>query len=306
MDYKKELIKRVIFIMENSMYLIEPQNTLNLLNLYLELEKNNKELLQDLEVLLLSDDDISNNNLYQEVKKRKNNKEYLLKLKENKDNIIDPFTLLSLVRKYVIRENIGNKEILKKIDTLDEYFRIIRYKNNKYTYISGANLEPNDIKNHIEIKSGVIRNGIKKEDKINYSKIYHYDFINYISNIDNHHKDNLSILTEEEKQKIYLLFHDEIPWNAKEVCTKSNLFFSENYCNQEFYLNEDEIFYYHDNYYMMCPNCYNIVIVDSNKLSNSIKQRIRKRNNQDSYYLRNVLYKREYLINEKKKILMKK
>lgn len=306
MDYKNELIKRVIFIIENSMYLIEPQNKLNLLDLYLNLENNNKDLLEELEVLLLSDDDISNSPLYQEVNKRKNNKEYLLKLKENKDNMMDPFTLLSLVRKYVVRENIGNKEILNKLDTLDEYFRIIRYQNNKYPYISGAVLEPNDIKNHIEIRSGVIRNGLKKEDKINYSKIYHYDFINYISNINNHYKDNLSILTEEEKQDIYLKFHDEIPWNTKDICQKSNLFFSSDYCNKEFYLNEDEIFYYRDNYYMMCPNCYNITIIDSNKLSDSSKQRIKERTKEDRNYFRNIFYKREYLINEKKKILMKK
>ena len=80
MDYKEELIKRVKFLLENDIYLIEPQDKRNLLFLYKKLEQNDNEVLQNLEYLLLGDDDITNNPIYQDVLLRKNDKEYLLKL----------------------------------------------------------------------------------------------------------------------------------------------------------------------------------------------------------------------------------
>ena len=295
MDYKKELIKRIKFIIENAKYLIKPIND-NLLKTYFYLEENNNELLQDLEYLLLSDEKLENNEIYKNINILKN---------DNKEMIIDDFKLLSIIRKFIVREKINYKEKIKKLSVIDEYFRIIRYQNNEFTYISGAELMPIDIRNHIIIRSGVIRNGVIDDKDINYSKLNHSGFMDFISNMDNHYQDNMSILKEKEKQDIYLSFHDEIPWNMVNNCTKSDLFFSDNYCNKDFYLNEEDIFYFNGNYYMMCPNCYNIVLINSNNISDSIKKRIRENNN-DKYYLRNAFYKREYLLNEKKKILMKK
>ena len=212
MDYKKEFIKRVLFLMKNDMYIIDPINKKNILNLYLNLEKNNNKLLSDIEIFLLGDQKLEDTFIYQDVIKKQQDKEYLLKLKDNINDKIDYFTILSLVRKFIVREK-NNDFQDEKLTALDEYFKVVRYQNNEYTYTSGAYLEPKDIKNHIIIQSGIISNGIFKENEENISFVNNSKFIEYLNDLDNHN-DNHSILTEEEKQKIYLTMHDEIPWNT--------------------------------------------------------------------------------------------
>lgn len=265
MNYKEEFIKRIKYLNSNAMFLINPDKHDDLVCLYNKIESNNKELLINLELLLLSDQKIESNPLYQDVLLKQKDKKYLLYLKDNKDKIIDVFTILCLVRRFIINNQVDKEVLIKKLEALDEYFKVMGYQNNGVTYQSG--------------------------------------FIDYLSNGINWNSDNLCVLTEKEKQEMYLLFHDETAWDTQVKCEPSDLFFSDNYCNRDFYLREDELLYYNDNYYMMCPNCYNLVIINKKLIPDKIKEKIKKEALNDGYYLRNIFYKREHLVYEKKKLL---
>lgn len=118
-------------------------------------------------------------------------------------------------------------------------------------------------------------------------------FINFIANMSNHYDSNFSILTEEEKQDIYLKYHDELPWNLEKICKieeeydflrkDKRLVRPEhtNPCEKSFYINEKEIFVNSNDsiyrYYQLCPHCGYIVNIPKEILSDGIKKRIEQR-----------------------------
>ncbi len=206
-----------------------------------------------------------------------------------------------------MKQNIIEEDNNKKLDALDEYFRINRYENNSYIYTSGAVLNSSDIKNNINIRSGVIKSNILGDLIVYNTGFVKSSFIDYVSNMNNHYKENLSMLTEEEKQKIYLTYHDEIPWNSIILCNQNTIYFNNESCNTYFNLVEDDIIYYNDNYYILCPNCYNLSLINKELLSDSVKLRIKNKSLENKNIYREIFHKREYLVNEKKdKKLLKK
>ena len=135
------------------------------------------------------------------------------------------------------------------------------------------------------------------------------DFISFVSNNSNHYDDNFSLLTEQEKQYIYLTYHDELPWNLEKTCEleeqiiptmiETRLARPEHTmpCGETFYVNEEEIFVNSRDvlyrYYQLCPHCGYIVNIPKKILSDGIKIRIEERCLKDPN-----LFRKMYLYSE--------
>ena len=120
---------------------------------------------------------------------------------------------------------------------------------------------------------------------------------------------NDSIFTENERQEIYLEYHDELPWNLEITCTLEEG--HENLprkvrpkrpdntkpCGNVFYIKEEEIFVNPKEkkyrYYELCPHCGYMVNIPEEILSVGIKARIENRCSQDKNSFR-----RNYLTSE--------
>ena len=120
---------------------------------------------------------------------------------------------------------------------------------------------------------------------------------------------NDSIFTEDERQEIYLEYHDELPWNLEITCALEEG--HENLprkvrpkrpdntkpCGNVFYIKEEEIFVNPKEkkyrYYELCPHCGYMVNIPEEILSVGIKARIENKCSQDKNSFR-----RNYLTSE--------
>lgn len=336
-EAKKELIKRYKYIYENAHIILAPhmykqtkdeRNKLNkqfieegLIDLVTDklsiyLKPLPDFMLLHLESFLLSDIKMEDSKLYKEVEYKKNSKEFMLLVKDglklvdekNKDINnealklnVDSWQLLTVVYDFIKRQTgfISNKG--KKLRALDEYFRINRYKNDGNLYTSGKNMNMKDINNSPNYSALVTYNRIIGRNE-NDTGLEDGDFINIVSNESNHYKNNLSILTEKEKQEIYLSYHDELPCDLETTCkpNKDNTAIMDgeltNLNNMEpcflyFNIKEEEIFVDNDGkYYHLCPHCGYIVNIDEKLLSQSVKKKIDDRCKNDPQ-----LFKKMYL-----------
>lgn len=148
------------------------------------------------------------------------------------------------------------------------------------------------------------------------------EFINIVSNYSNHYE-NLSMLTEQEKQDIYLIYHDELPWNLEKSCEleeeyirtmiETRLIRSENTspCGERFNIVENEIFINPADtlyrYYQICPHCGYIVNIPKEILSEGIRQRIEDRCAKDPNLFRKMcLYSELFSLDKSSKSGQKK
>lgn len=106
------------------------------------------------EELLLSDKKIEDTKLYKFIESKRNDKEYLEQVKRgielnNKRNIerceitkesLDIWKILNATWDYISEQSGDLKNKERKLRVLDEYYRIVRYKNNGKIYKSGRNL----------------------------------------------------------------------------------------------------------------------------------------------------------------------
>ena len=360
---KQELINRCKYIYENAVYILAPymyqQTKEERDRLNKEYRKENKnhpfisndlliylkelpvDLLLDLESFLLSDIPFKESTLYIELEKKKKNSEYILKVKNGlllleKDNKgksdqfqtkLDSWKLLLRTREFVNEQSVDLKNKEKKLIALDEYFRINRYTNNGKLWTSGHSINFKDMDN-LSSFSAILpkyeRKPRRDKEDIGLRK---GEFINFLANQSNHYDYNFSVLTEEEKQRIYLTYHDELPWNLEKTCELEEEYIptlidtrmerpkSTNPCGKTFYVDEKEIFINPNDtlyrYYQLCPHCGYIVNIPKEILSDGIKKRIEERcvndpNLFDKMYLYSHLFSLDKHSTEGQRKMLKK
>ena len=318
---KRELLRRYRFLYENAEFILAPymhkqtQEELEEWNkkydfdhtepsVYLDLNICDEQVMSLFEEFLLSDKKCEETKLYQTVKNNKHNKGYLEKVREGlellktKDDIfvsskLDIWNLLRKTSDYIKEQSgdLENKE--NKLSVIDEYYRVLRYTND-------GRIDPEG-RYHAK-NLGIMPYRLKEDIGVTNN-----EFIEAIINAPVNA--NNSIFTEDEKQKVYLRYHNEIPWNLRincaleEECTSllvdTRLERPKNTaaCGEQFRVIESEIFVNpYDRlyrYFQICPNCGYIVHIPVNLLSNEIKERIEKRCKQDP-----DLFRRMYLYSE--------
>ena len=359
---KEELIRRYKYLYENATVILAPlmhemtqeereeincryrkNGHASLINdtLLIYLNELSADLLLDLESFLLSDIPFNESKLYIELETKKQEPEYLDKIKEgllllkkdnaNKEEIfqtkLDFWKLLSKVREFINEQSGDLKNKENKLTALDEYFRINRYSNDEKVWTSGYSINFKDTDNFSHYSSIISMYEKEPSREKNDIGLRSGFFISFVSDYSNHYEGNFSILTEEEKQDIYLEYHDELPWNLEKICE-----FEEQYpdatndgrlkrpnhtqpCGETFYIKEEEIFVVPESnlyrYHQLCPRCGYIVNIPSEVLSDSIKQRIEERCEKDPYLFRKMYLYSELLIldklssKEQKKLLKK-
>lgn len=351
-NYKHELIKRYKYLYENSIYIYalgirketkeeldkrkkkERKNDLEPLIIYKGINSRN---LLALEFLLLGDIPLEETQFYLELENLKNNKEYLEQLKtnleliDNIDNLNKTLILWKLISE--VRENIYNqtKELKNKklkLEALDEYYRMLRYKNDGIIRVSGYENNINEVgvfsaETVLKLLSleinGKKTETISKRDKNNVG-VKNNNFINFFGDksIFKRKITNKS-LTEDEKQKVYLSLNDELPWDLETVCAYGdnieNLVRPQQTtpCNRTFFVEEKEIFKApNGKYYQLCPECGFIVNIDEKIFSPGVKDRIDKRCLEDENLFRKMYLFSELLklndiaeVHGKKRILIK-
>lgn len=354
---KQELIKRYRYLYENACFILAPymyeqseeefkrltdENIKKYKNKLFEkpliyLKISREDTLNSLfEELLLSDKSVEDSRLYQVIESKKNDTDYLDKVKkglellekENADKECKIFeTKLSIwevlerVADYIEEQSGDLKNKERKLYVIDQYYRILRYKNNGRIYTSGRRLNMHDVNSMIidlhERKPSRDKNDIGVRNNI---------FITAITSAP-YHEDNLSIFTENEKQEIYLGYHDELPCDLEITCDmeeeyiptmiETRLHRPENTkpCGKSFVIREEEIFINQADrlyrYYQLCPHCGYIVNVPKEILSKGIKQRIEDRCSKDDKLFRKMfLYSELFSLDknatkEQKKLLKK-
>lgn len=331
-EVKQELIKRYKFIYENALFILVP---------YMEEMKNTeykdidaksfiylktppREFLLLIESFLLSDIEMEESGLYRFIEIHNSNSEYLkrykkgLELLERKNKRyeyeelkLDCFYLLKLLYNFIEKQSEDTKNRDNKLLVIDEYIRINRYKNDGKIWTSGMYQTFNDIDNYTNYNYSAIMLENSKKFMRNKNDVGLKSglFIKYISNMKNHYEYNFSILTEEEKQKIYLEYHDELPCDLEIKCdleifdtsikNEQRLIRPSNTkpCLEFFNINEEDIFVNWDSkwhrYYQVCPHCGFIVNIPDNILSEGIKKRIEDRCKADP-----MLFRKMYLYSE--------
>ena len=286
-DYKNELIKRFEYIYENSTFILAPYMVEESFrdDKFKHLGKLPDYLLIEIEKFLLGDDRMEDIYFYKMTEGLKKNKTHLEKVKqglsllEDSDEKLDVKKLLDTVRNFIIEETSSLEIKAKKLKALDEYYRIYRYSNDGKVWTSGFDINIRDMKN-FDYYSGVLSKSYLVTNVGTSDSVRPGKFVNFLVREGFKNKDNNSVLTEEEKQRIYLKYHDEMPWDYSIRCTSSsdsNVPEDTDCCGKSFYLSEKAMFKNGDNYYMLCPNCGYMVNVPSNILPQSVRQRVDER-----------------------------
>lgn len=277
-NVKEELIKRYKYLYENSIIILAPLMKKNK-DLKVEL-KISDEMIIMFEEFLLSDQKMEETKLYNLTEENKNNKEYLekaaegllLAVQENKEEMYNKFnlnikTILKALKSYIKKQNDATRN--NELIVLNEYMNIANHRD--YESICSSYTER-----------------LLINDEINSNN-------SFIDSVINLKKKNNIILTIEEKDKIYLQYHDELPWDLKMKCSMNE---NDEYkrpehttpCEKIFYVKEEEIFVSeNDNkFYYLCPYCGYIVTMDDNILSKVIKERIEKRCDNEPFLFRKM------------------
>lgn len=330
---KKELIKRYRYLYENAYFILAPYMYEQSIEEY---EKMVKEYIKEygrsivkkpliylnintldsinsiFEEFLLSNKSIEDTILYKFVESKHDDKKYLEQVKKGfelveKQNIgrtgflresLNIYKILNKTWDYISEQSGDLKNKENKLNILDEYYRIARYKNDGKIYTSGRNLNLRDVSS-IAIPLHK-REPFRDKKDIGITK---NPFITAIAKAP-HYEDNWSIFTENEKQQIYLDYHDELPCDLEITCEleeeyiktmiETRLYRPENTksCGENFVIKEEEIFVNpNDNlyrYYHLCPHCGFIVNIPKEILSDGIKQRIEERCSKDDELFRKM------------------
>ncbi len=349
---KEELINRYKYIYENATCILAPlmyqqtEDERDRLNEQYRKESENhpfisndlliylkglpQELLLDLESFLLSDIPFNQSKLYVELEEKKKNPEFLTQVKRGLELLeydnsryscfqtkLDSWKLYNIVRSFINEQSGDLKNKEKKLSALDEYFRINRYKNDGKLWTSGFSFNFKDMKNCLNYSAVMSKyERAPRRDKKDIG-LRKSDFVSYIANQDNHYEYNFSILTEEEKQQIYLTYHDELPCDLEISCDleEYNSSVSESRltrpdhtepCGESFCINEDKIFVNPNSivyrYFQVCPHCGYMVNIPNEILSEGVKKRIEERCSKDPYLFRKMQLYSELFSLEKSSI----
>ena len=334
-DYaKEELVRRYKYLYENAYFILAPF-------MYEETKEEYKKRLKEqkekygvdfatepliylkinrvdsinslFEEFLLSDKLLEESSLYKFVEDKRNDKDYLnrvkkgleLVAKKNKNikfemlkNKLGIWELLGKVADYIEEQSGDLKNKERKLYVLDQYYRIARYRNDGKIYTSGRKLNLHDVSSIVVPMYE--RNPFR--DKLDIG-IRNNEFIMAIVNAPGY-EDIWSIFSENEKQQIYLTYHDELPCDLEITCEIEDKYVDDILdtrlirpdntasCGENFIVKEDEIFInQNDNlyrYYQVCPNCGYIVNIPKEILSDGIKQRIENRCMKDQKLFRKM------------------
>ena len=227
-----------------------------------------------IEELLLTDKPLEESNLYKELESKRTDKVYLDKVKKGLELLekknanysfcktnLDIEKILTIVTDYINEQTKDSKNKKRKIKVINEYQKIAEYKNeedlseNYYWEISIV-MSKNPVKKTMHTKNDFV---IKSNS-----------FILTIAQAPVG-EDNNSIFAENEKQAIYLKYHDELPWNLEIACqleeeypglsNEARMIRPENTqpCGNIFYIKEEEVFVNPSKttyrYYQLCPHC---------------------------------------------------
>ena len=355
---KKELVRRYKYLYENAYFILAPymyeqteEEFKKITDEYLEkygnrilkepliyLRINKLDSINSLfEEFLLSNRPLEESSLYQMVESKRTNNDYLDKVK-NGLNLIEKanrgkkrdellacyfeeklsiWEILCKVSDYIEEQSgdLYNKE--RKLYVLDQYFRIARYKNNGKIYTSGRKLNLHDVSSMVLD----LRERVPLRDKKDIG-ITNNSFISIISTAP-YYEDNFSIFTENEKQQIYLEYHDELPYDLEITCgieeeyvetmIDTRLCRPDNTlaCGENFVIKEEEIFVDPSDkiyrYYQLCPNCGYMVNIPKEILSEGIKKRIEDRCSKDDKLFRKMfLYSELFSLDRKSCVGQKK
>ena len=270
---------------------LEKKYNIKLANKPIELTKFHKYVLYMLEEYLLGDYKYTHESgFYTFTESKKNDPEY----KQLVDNAmvlvatansrydnealkikLDMWQVLDQVYEYVYsqRNNIHTKK--KKLAILDEYYRLLRYTNDGRKWTSGYLLNSIDIIVNLDGHNPEYDRGTfssvkgSKTDK----HVMPNDFINSAVDFQ---------FTEKEKQRIYLMFHDELPWDLEITCEEHEddpLYRESNFepCSEYFYADADKMIWHDGHIYQECPHCGYLVDVNDYPLSPGIIKQIRER-----------------------------
>ena len=329
---KQELIRRYKYLYENAYLILEPfmyeQSEKEFLetqkrclekyhmcplkepSIYLKIDHLDR-INSLFEEFLLSDKPLEKTLLYMTIESKRNNKYYLeevkigLKLLEKLNaKQISPFKtkldigeILEKVTSYIEEQSGDLKTKKRKLKVIREYTKIAGYRNKEKAlpnpFLSDFVMPKEDPKPLRDKKDIGIKNN---------------NFISLIS-LAPFTDNNDSIFTEDERQEIYLEYHDELPWNLEITCALEEG--HENLprkvrpkrpdntkpCGNVFYIKEEEIFVNPKEkkyrYYELCPHCGYMVNIPEEILSVGIKARIENKCSQDKNSFR-----RNYLTSE--------
>ena len=279
--------------------------------IYLKIYKSDK-INALIEEFLLTDKPLEESNLYKELESKRTDKVYLDKVKKGLELVakknanysfckthLDIEKILTIVTDYINGQTRDSKNKKRKIKVINEYQKIAEYKNeedfseNNYREVSIV-MSKNQVKKTMHTKNDF---GVKSNH-----------FILTIAKAPVG-EDNNSIFTENEKQAIYLKYHDELPWNLEIACqleekypdlsNEARMIRPDNTqpCGDIFYIKEEEVFVNPSKttyrYYQLCPHCGYMVNIPKEILSEGIKRRIEDRCNKDDKLLR-----KKYLYSE--------
>ena len=332
---KQELVKRYRYLYENAYFILAPYMYEQTEEEYLEdVERYMKEYgksiidkpmiylnintLDDInavyEEFLLSDRKIEDTELYKFIESKRDDKEYLEQVKKglelvDKKNVdvkynvflldLDIWQILNKVSSYIDEQSGDLKNKKDKLYVLDQYYRIARYINDGKIRKSGRKLTLDESFGGIIIDKNR-REPFREKKDVGVQK---NSFISTIVSAP-YYEDNWSIFTENEKQQIYLSYHDELPCDLEITCCLEEEYIKTMFdtrlkrpentesCRKTFFVNENEIFVdFDDNmyrYYQLCPHCGYIVNIPKEILSDGIRQRIEDRCSKDDKLFRKM------------------
>lgn len=288
-EIKKELIWRYRFIYENIEYIVGPFLLYgnNYENEFIINKKIPYELLKLGQDFLLGDEKAEFSKFVMYVERRKRNPEFVKSIPADIDKERLMWEFLNSIGNLIINQD-GNKILReKKLQAMNEYYKILNYQNK----MEGQKLGSKLIANYLNSKRNKWKIPFGKDkDEANFKTT---KFVKALNDKSNYDETSLGILSDKEKQEIYLLFHDELPWDLLVKCEvdKNSIYKPrekrlinrncQSPCGEEFYLIEENIFInpndeFYD-YYQICPNCGYIITVPHSLLPNTIRTRIEER-----------------------------
>lgn len=278
---KEVFNKRFSFIYENSKELIEFACPIS--------GHLGFNFLKWLEEFLLGNKEIEDTDLYRLFMKEKKDQDigyetdyYTMKMEHhiyNKARVIGEnskymWELLSHLVYYISsRKDVSSYNNEKELEALDEYFRVLRYSNDGIEWVSGFNLEGEDL-----IHSLFLLNG-DREEMVRYYDNPEFEGNEFLSCFASGPIGNDRVsLTEKEKQDLYLKFHDELPWDFIVSCSSNeNLDLPSvcKPCDNSVLVQENDIFVDdNDNFYCMCNRCGYIIAIQKEGINSKVQKRI--------------------------------
>lgn len=313
---KEEFKKRFDFIIENGFELLYTyscpiQNHLghNYLKWLEELVLGNKPLEDAYLYNHVKEYSKDKNSLVSEVERYESKEEYCIRSRAvvKGDKFYYAWILLSHLVYFIRSRKYSNSyNNLKELETLDEYFRVLRYSNDGIEWKSGFDLRGEDLMHSLFLIDA------DEEEEVSYYDSLELDENEFICCFASDRNGLNDVhFSEKEKQEIYLQYHDELPWDYVVECISDDTLIRPNKtkpCGNSFILKEKDIFGGGiGKYYCMCPKCGYIINIPNKDIFNVI-EKVSQRCNY-SFFKKMMIYSELLALDresEENKVLVKK